>query len=153
MIWSIFLSIRFCLEPQGPPVLNGWKWWFPTISQEKNWTHPTETTINKWLIFGVPGKFWCVFLSCQAANASYCLEWIFWANFPRKMCHFFERGKCASGCLKTHKKHRELRMTDLVMADSLTSWPPYPFSYCWWFRNPVNSPVDMENILFFLGFN
>ena len=35
-------------------VLNGWKWWFPTISYVKILNYPIETTIYKWM-FQVPG--------------------------------------------------------------------------------------------------
>ena len=35
-------------------------WWSPTISYVKNWNHPVETTIYKWLALGfqVEMKFW-----------------------------------------------------------------------------------------------
>ena len=30
-------SYNINLEPESQPFLNGWKWWFPTISQVKDW--------------------------------------------------------------------------------------------------------------------
>ncbi len=42
-------KLEMFLELQGQPFINGWKWWFPTISHVKILNHPIETTIKNWL--------------------------------------------------------------------------------------------------------
>ena len=46
-----------CLELQGQPFINGWKWWFPTISYVKIGFIIQLMANHKknWLLFGVPG--------------------------------------------------------------------------------------------------
>ena len=56
--WVNLIFVK-CLELQGQPFINGWKWWFPTISHVKIVNHPIETTIKNWL-FRVPGSNYCL---------------------------------------------------------------------------------------------